>query len=575
MADFTSNKFLLWAEVTIPTTGDVFNFDILAFNHSYELNGIPTCTLAIPAGRDANATQDVATIHLAISQLQIQAKVSVWCQATHLDDSIGPTPFGTWPECPFKVFQGYVIGLGWRRGTQQAQYTLHCLHWLVDLNFSSCISANTTPTTPNEWYFPAGFGGNGAGQVAGTHFVGSTLPFEFFNPAEVVLDDLWAAGNPVGSKGILGFYSKLAKQNRFNYNLLAVAAAGVGDNPLPDGGPQENGEALRAFALFEPLNGGYNFGVPLTFDRTAWGVWSTLAPDNIVTHLSREGMNASTSTIWDILTGRLHADFMYAVVPLVDKALIVPFTPGLSSMYHRTIYVDDYYSAELHADMPRPLRSVIVACQRGSIYGQSTATIAGVGGIFDNPINKDGLILFKSGPAWLTSMKGDAHAAKVTPYVNTVRTVASPAAGVDSDQPAPAVIVADAKAIWNGFAQCLYVYEVLKNRQGVITGPVRFDIAPGSIVRVEAAEDCFVNDVIGTTNTFYRAAVLRVTTQIDSVSQQASTTLHLAHLRTEAENASPAYSVQRHPFYTKRWAGCALIDDPAFAGREKLLSTHD
>ena len=73
--------------------------------------------------------------------------------------------------------------------------------------------------------------------------------------------------------------------------------------------------------------------------------------------------------------------------------------------------------------------------------------------------------------------------------------------------------------IQDAYAETLYMHEVLKSRQGTLTGPVRFDIALGSKVRIEAAEDKFVQrllypdpeDSAGcASKSYYYANILRV-----------------------------------------------------------------
>ena len=563
MSDFTVNKIKSRAVVKV-RGGKTYNFDVAAIQLRFELNSIPTCTLSLPVGRDAANVNEVATIHEAVQDMTIQAEVEVFCEGQHRADSRGTTEFGMFPPGEFRVFRGYVIGTGWRRGVQQAQFTLHCIHWLVDLNFSSPLTRSTHPINPNIWFFPAGFGGGRAGAVLEGNFVGNTIPAEFFT--DDVLDDFWAAD--AGQQGILGFFKALSSDDRFNYTALEDQGIGAGDNGLPNSDPLINGEALRALQRFEPVpDGEYVLGVPLPLEAGAWGEH---AAANMTVHMGTEAMNGiETMTLWDKLSGQLHADFMYSIVPLVDKALIVPYVPGLRNPFHRTILADDYESIELHGDMPRPLRAVMCFVHMSSFSGAAISqanpiNYADAGGVFDNPENKDGMILFKHMPLWLSIVQGFGHAGSSTPVSSTVRTATAVNAGVASPAPQAAKIVKDATPLWNKYAQTVYVHETLKNRQGTVSGPARFDIAPGSLIRIEAAEDRFVLQALEQQPTFYRATVLSITTIIDSEGQRAGTTLHLAHIRTEAENMSGAYSVDRHPFWKTKWAGCVLVEHPAF-----------
>ena len=188
--------------------------------------------------------------------------------------------------------------------------------------------------------------------------------------------------------------------------------------------------------------------------------------------------------------------------------------------------------------------------------------------------------MFKEGPKWMSNFVSNyLYAGASTGVAGGLKTAASPDAGSPHAAPPPATILTDAKTVWDAYAQVLYIHEILKGRQGTITGPVRFDIAPGSQLKVEVTEDKFVKNILHTVPdpdtgflicddkyyTFFYCAVLRVSTTIDCQNQKASTSFYVGHVRSEAENVDPATSIFEHPLWQAcQWGGCVLVQDDAY-----------
>ena len=151
-----------------------------------------------------------------------------------------------------------------------------------------------------------------------------------------------------------------------------------------------------------------------------------------------------------------------------------------------------------------------------------------------------------------------------------MRTSISAAAGIAASAIEPADVHSASVSMWNAYAQTLYIHEILKGRQGQITGRVRFDIAPGSTIQMAAAQDKYSGDGCNDPEQYF-AEVLRVSTIIDSQNCRASTSFHLAYIRSEDEDYDPTTSIAYNPLYpTTWWSGCVLVNDPAFAP----TSTH-
>jgi hypothetical protein len=377
--------------------------------------------------------------------------------------------------------------------------------------------------------------------------------------------------------------------------------------------PEINWEACRALSRFEPnavtptaSETGYVLGVPLAI-ASQGGINGNIA-NAIAVEIGQESVEGVTNvTLWDKLAGQLHANYMYSIVPLIDKALVVPFVPGLSSgdaltMVHRVLQTSDYESIDLQAIIPRPLRAVGITMAHvdqagGSMQLTQHAQYASFGGVFDkytpgqdpdldpgeaatvpDARYKEGLFMFKAGPKWMSGFFSAHLYTQGSTAANgpSIRSAITPMGGTPPGGLTQRQILKFARPVWDYYARTVYIHEVLKNRQGTITGPVRFDIAPGSSIKIEATEDKFVKHVVFADIQnddecdqkyikYYWCSVLRVSTMIDCQNMRAFTNFYVAHTRTRDENKDVATAIGRHPVWQKcRWAGCVLWEDPAF-----------
>jgi hypothetical protein len=595
-----------------PIEVDTVCFDLLSFASEFELNGIPVATVSVALGRRADDVNQAAQIHYYIDNLQLQIPARVWCLARTADSSDGVHAVADdWPHTKFMVFDGYATGSGFRQSGGGAELTLGLTHWLTDLNFSSAVSKQSHPLNPGQYFFDASFSvdiqDSGGGQLpVGLGLVSQQKAMPYF-PPETVFSDFWGGVPGAGQlTGLKAWFIALTQYPRINQGQITNLASGTASTLQPE----INWEACRALSRFEPnaqthqvSEEGYVLGVPLgMIDAADFNHYIANAIANAV---GLEGFETLTNvTLWDKLAGQFHSDYMFSIVPLVDKALVVPFVPGLSTgdsfdMVHRVIQTSEYDSIDLQAIMPRPLRAV------GIIIGDSNEAGGGqnqdvpvqyksFGGWFDkitpgndpllNPVAgpidpryKEGLIMLKEGPPWMNGFLARyAFTNDTTGVDDTVQTTNAPDAGKDREGPTLRELADSSQTIWDLYARTVYIHEVLKNRQGMISGPVRFDIAPGSQIMVEAAEDKFVKHVVfgpirqsaqcdAKYYKFYWCSVLRVSTMIDCQNMRAFTNFYVAHHRNSDENKDPGTAIARHPLWQQcRWAGCVLVQDPAF-----------
>jgi len=184
-----------------------------------------------------------------------------------------------------------------------------------------------------------------------------------------------------------------------------------------------------------------------------------------------------------------------------------------------------------------------------------------VGGCYDTG-DKMGVTLYIPAPRWLAgvSFAGGPEASGLqqnTPVpTSTTPTATGPAAA-----PAPDPNI---NQLYQAFAHSHYVASTLRGRTGPLSGKLRFDIAPGSIVQVHRDPELFLAGVDQLAQDYY-ACVSRVTIAINAEARMASTSFALSHMRTAAENDDDRYSVTAHPLFgSSVFTGAPLIDAWSF-----------
>ncbi len=538
MSDFWNGQEIrLWAKI-----GGV-ELEVSRFHSRTGLNSIPTASLVLPLGRDAINLRD-SPAHALDWGKRLPVEVFLQVKTTGFLGSLG---LSVWGKKPLRLFLGDTNGHGFELANSASSFVVECEHWLSGLGFASAISAVNVPNNPSDLTFGASLGERNESEVAARlprsgHFIGDSLSDGHMSP-ENIEKDFWGAG-------VKPFFRELANLEEF-FDTEA-------DEVVDIQAAAANTEALAALARFEPVAGKYEFGVPLSLDPNAYGGQIDLVAQEIASSMAGETLEGfAGTTLWDKLVGYA-GNFMFSVVPLVETALVVPVIPGLSATW-RTISTAEYEAVRFQGGSPRPLRGVGIYGGFGFYGGASLgggADSPSVGGYFQG--ERTGQVVFKQSPAWMSFL------AINSPAPERVTGASSSALFPEaSSLLATAAALANSKlrahaTLMGAYARALYAQEVLKTRAVDLTGRLRVDIAPGSMVKVErdprkflAGQDTLGQNVYGT--------VMQVDHMIDAETPKATTTFHISHLRSESEIDKPGYSVDKHPLWSKLWLGAPLV----------------
>jgi hypothetical protein len=503
---------------------------LVSFNSNFALNEIPDATCTVGVGRDVSSDNALtyAPIHKYFNLRQLQAAQVYFYpigQETSLKD---------WPNKPFLVFDGYITSIRRTKSMGKYQVDISLTHWLFDLACSSAVSGNSHVSNPGDMASAAVFStgaGSGAytsGAIQGANSaIFSYIARDFWG----VLKSVFSAyaqseTRPLGPP--TGCIDGIVNRN----NARALQALERIEGPDVTG---EKGKTGRT-------NKDYVFGKPLKFD------FADLEPTiktAIATALNDELVKSYAETsFWTKLVTQFCPLFGMAVVPMIDTAIVIADTPlfkPANSTDIKVIYAEDYESEVTCGAMDRPLAAVVVVASAvAGATGSTTGQNKDIVGCYVNDIaDPDGVVLYTGTPPWLNVISTENISN--TSRSNTNSNVAL-------------------REIFNKWAKEVYIKNVLRGRSQTVSGRLRFDIAPGTLVRVSSAaesivlpEEAYTNeDNLG--NDIY-GEVVRVSVFINADAPAAGTSFLITNVRTIHEylgtNPKNVYNVDSPGIYTK------------------------
>lgn len=575
MADFAeifaSARVLVWAEIdTLTGTERIGNSaeggDIVSVSATFALNTIPIATLVLATGRNV-FNDKLATIHSLKSKLNPRDKVRVYARiipgVEGVPEKIKP---GT-----YMIFDGYLAGIGYQRSHNHANYVLNLVHWLDDLNNSSAINGDWLPGAPSSLARAALV----ARVEAATGVIQSgPIPDVARGLAELSLisKDLW-------EQSLKPVCVRLTQFPNWNSLPSGVDASDFTNAAAADALKRIPGPVATAENYYKPL--------AFTAFENVGSAYLNLS-DALSDHYRRVFADSmSQNSFWAKIITEFAAEFMFAISPAVEWALPIPFCGGLA--WDPTaawdgkaaIAADEYGYANFNTNMAQLLEAVYVAypTQSGTNVIEKTTSnpekqmsFLGAFGRWPsvdlaksltNAQRKRGVKLFKLPPRWITNASGDSlNAINTAIFPSTIPSADASAASAGRAPAIPPLASAyeSARAPMEKFAQHWYLDEILQQRAGELSGILRFDIAPGSIVKIlTPSRDVTPPKAPLLAEDHLIAAITSVSYVINAERATAGTSFTFAHVRTPAEaNVGALYAVDKPPLYKNKFVSAPL-----------------
>lgn len=572
---FIRTEFELTAVFKHRKGGETEFKDIVAMSATFALNSIPSCTLDVATGLEVR-TEERATIHDVVDKLEPRDRCTVFLTLKSTDGRMEKPIIDGMEDGKYIVFDGYYAGIGYQRAHNNCTYTIHLVHWLDDLNCSSMLNGDWSQNVPHDLAQVASsivvadlVGGDGSGQRSGNG--ARTIPMiDYKRPdskdESIIVtqanmqQDLW-------EKVIKKIFLGIAKMHHPRLQCKNGQDKGKEKGPSKDGVqadelgiPADNNKA--ATAALERMPGKvpaqYKAKLPLNlkgFDGGDPFVFLSLSAHEGLCRMILDGLGYNT--FWSKLIGDLAPSFLFAISPSVEYAQAIPFFPGLNK-YHVEITGEEYNYANFNANFANLISSIVIYwAAQGDASGahqggrrRSKISYCKPAGMYP-PSENDyedhwGNVLVRDPPAWLANPVYTQGYTRDDHVFTPGRSSLDPQKGHEKNpeatmdhQEVEKVYKKDSKDmvddknlnVYDRFACHWYKSAILGQRYGELSGKLRFDIAPGSIVKINPP----VSE-IGKSNTSMYGAVVQVSFVINAEQHTAGTSFALSHVRTEKEN---------------------------------------
>ncbi len=532
----------------------------VSFVGSYALNTIPTAQVVVACGvsveslkkgEDAGTQQGELQAFLDNLTPGKEPTVEVMVKLEGDFDDVGTE----WPPDAKLVFKGFISGgisYSVLSGRTTAAFTLR--HILSKLTYSSALSALFSQGFPWDLASPlGGFSDYGAKQTPAN--LAEMIGHE--TSSEAIRDDVWGA--------IKNFLVEVCSQPILESSCLSDAAEELA-------GIQADGlEALRTIegpADQTDYSREYKYGGPIEIGAAAAQIEkvATTIADFFARTQAQEFAGAD---LWTVLIGTYLPQLGLVLCPTGDGAVVAPDISSLQPITPwAVIPADEQFQPNIGKGEGRLIRGVLVVADSGSEYGVEMGGAPGenpkrlcVGGSY---LKKElpGSVITAPPPIWLAGVQSsDGFTLSTTGLKSNiaVSTAVSPKQmPVAPDQPAQ--LIDNVRELFDAYARTVFVTERLRGRRGTLNGKLRFDIGPGSFVKIERENDVFSGGEASTTD-FY-AYVYQTTVAISADPPQASASFGLSNIRDAQEILNDDSWASDHPLYGEiSQAGVPLVGE--------------
>lgn len=529
---------------------------VTACTITYALNTIPQAVCRFALGKDADGKRSPAEALIGKLNERKPAQIYITIEPQGRFLPPGVRVGASLPAGKTLVFDGDTAWGNHVRNANAEQYEVTFEHWLSRLNHTSAVSPSVTPAVSRDLAFPmvstVVTPDTQAGKSTGGGWTTSGIAERLLSID--VRSDLW-------KKGILPWYKVLAGSDHLaDANLGSPLSYTLNQN---FGTNKSNGNA-QALDAINRLLGSLN-APKLDLQNIGAGAAGVRVASKITETLANTTLDQLVdSSLWDHLIS-LAGQYLFVISPGVDDTYAAPWLPTLRRTF-TNVFHSEYDDLRVGAGSLRAVRGVVLVTGDSWSSGANLSDAADQVSTYQNlgfgvyKAGNTGAIIVRQAPAWLDGVPQTVVGAPGTRAEDlTVPTPSSPAVPAPKpDQVKSNDVLATMNAYLQRYAQGFYGLEVLTHRTGSLTGRLRYDIRPGSLLNIETSATS-VDPAARRLGPKVIAAVTQVNITIDAEKEQESTTFSLSHLRSEAENQT-GVTLTQHPLYNSSWYGGALVE---------------
>jgi hypothetical protein len=517
---------------------------------TYRINDIPSAVFSVTFGRTLDGSISEAAVNRSIERLygwsENRNELQLMVNVNELDVGTGKSK-----QITRELFRGYIFAPSLELMRRSAACRLQMHHWLVDLSAGSMLahygSMSAQDTTKAALLY-AGSPGAGGGQLSSSSNSTETITYRLMLPSgfeKAIMQDLW--GN--GQKAILASAASLGGSVNLNNNKRIHCVDYV--NRVPETvrialqriqGPLSGlaGGADRLGRPYDQSGGPVRFRASLGSD-VGYRIGLELG--------GRKLNDLAGISYWDKLI-HFCAEYGLMLIPRSQDAMVRPVNLAGLAPSSPDIKEDSYEQFSWLAFQQNALRGVGVEIPNNNTMGelstlsQSPIRVVETGCYIDQQASQ-GLVQFTQSPRWLSIMPaGETNLISVNQLWSASNGVMNPSGQSPKKPDGPDSI----SGILDAYAKMVYLQQTLANRTVNLAGPIRFDLMPGSLVKVGVDPSRMVSRLnIPTQN--LTGIVKACTFTIDRKQRIGSTVFGLDYCRTDRQANDQNLTQAEHPVF--------------------------
>lgn len=544
------NQITLKLRIFDNDTGEEFLLPVAECTLAFAVNSIPTCVAHVALGHD------LSTEYLNVPVNRRMRSLMKRYQTCQIIGKITGDIYGIyqWPEETQILFEGRITAISDSLLPDGVAMKVNIMHWLGDLSGVSIIASHANVFDPRLPQNPIGYYTPGSGvtdaQERKLGGIGTLVEATLLSELNIG-SDVWG----MGIKRIIANILNNPNYAAFNFNLCGEEL-NLPTEDLKLAVQRIEGPTGKEAA--SPLSSPYSkWTGPVVFDDGSDYNRKIIA-GNIARTLKHQPINAIMRTdAWTMLVEQWLPELHLMLVPKIDSAMVVPSLPVVRQPYCQSISSNDIINIDGNRSVNRTYRGV------GLISTMETPTRVIDGQFATQPVcwypdpkPESGQMLYKTVPSWLNNLLPSAWTIK---NMQRGRTVFNGAvkneddAAKDDEEATTAV-----NAILEDYARLTYATHNMGNNTVILTGRLRFDICPGSTVRIDASRRS--GSGMLAVNPQIQGLVTHVTVTISAPALKGLTQFQIQHVRTLEENDRDDVTLDNHPLYYKPFYGAPLKD---------------
>jgi hypothetical protein len=549
-------RFRAWLETETNVNGkpviDQFPITNLAINAS--LNSIPTATVNVAVGFDM-ATCELGTIHTPAARNVLQpftytyAKIYFRNLSLSVEDATADGAV---------IFEGYINSSSESYSKAGTTVSLTMVHWAYGLDASPACNTRINPLSASDFTSAlyqahdkqsTGDGGQQSAKTVTIHDLWGPIKNAEGSGATAIVADMIGYGLLIVLRTLYkwgtathlhSIVPRLASEQfdiglRIGVEEILLERVKTGDAVAPGAGSMPRGY-FPILALNKEVTGSTSEGNQSTNSDVSNSIQSAIGRN----FFHQESTDLVMNSLWATMVAKAGM-FGFMIVPRVHELRFIPkwYMARITDPIELNPIVIQAVSTH-----PRPIKAVVTMSSKTK--GDTTGSSGGLSqslheyGWYINPVVDTGTLLVRNRPDWASDI----------PFIPLVNTVPDPAVAAPVNQQSTVTNsqVPQADTLYRRLAEEAYWDTMFEGGQLVAVGPLRFDICPGSTVKVWA----FQNPIAPSLSSSYLGLVTTLKFTLDVEQATATTQYTLTHVRPEDNKLNSDQASLIHPIFDCR-----------------------